>query len=201
MYSISSSAVVKKAISSVIKDFQNNPERFWNERDIHWSLFHYLKQQQIVNETYPTELIRAEFPTLNKFPKDRGHYDLVILNAESYFKSEVQKMKAQTTWEEYLKLIQLDMAVEIKLWLNRRKPENMKELVDWDIQKLTAKPNNVQSTYFLNFVQFNSQNKYMMTYYQQLRDYLIVQKKSHKNLNILCVPSQSKLQNSKDNWL
>ncbi|MFC1903748.1 hypothetical protein ACFLW9_02575 [Chloroflexota bacterium] len=186
------------AIRHVISDFQANPERFWNERDIHWSLFHYIKQEETIKEDYPTELIRAEFPTLNKFPKDRGHYDLVILNAKSASKPEVQNMKAQAPWQDYLELIEIDVAIEVKLWLSRLQIEDR---AGWDIQKLTEKPNNVQNAYFLNFVQFNSQNKYMMTYYQQLRNYLIAQKKNHKNLDILCVTSDPKIQSSTANWL
>lgn len=82
-----SDTLVKKAISQVIADFQANPERFWNERDMHWSLFYYLKQEQVSKEAYPTELIRAELPTLKLFPGERparSHYDLAILDAKSY---------------------------------------------------------------------------------------------------------------------
>ncbi len=57
---------VNKAIGQVVLDFQGDPTRYWNERDIHWSLFHYLKQQEIFQQNYITELIRAEFPTRKK---------------------------------------------------------------------------------------------------------------------------------------
>ena len=90
--------ILENAISYLVYDFQKYPDRFWNERDIHWSLFYYLKQQQIVNEAYPTELIRAEFPTLKVFPGNkpaRGHYDFVIINAKSASRPEVKNMKAQ----------------------------------------------------------------------------------------------------------
>ena len=166
---------VKKAISHVVVDFQNNPERFWNERDIHWSLFYYLKQQRVSEEAYPTELIRAEFPTRKVFPGEkpaRGHYDLVILDAESYYKPEVQNMKAQAAWREFLEVVEIAVAIEVKLWLNRLRPENMAKRVDWDITKLTDKPNNLQNAYFLNFVQLNFKSDYMMQYRQELREYL-----------------------------
>lgn len=195
---------VKKAISQVIADFQTNPKRFWNERDMHWSLFHSIKQQQIVNEAYPTELIRAELPTLKVFPGNkpaRGHYDLVIINAESASKPEVQNMKAQASWEDYLSLIELDVAIEIKLWLNRLQPEAMKERVDWDIQKLTDEAKNVKNAYFLNFVQLDFKRDIYEAYYQQLRDHLLKQKKQFPKLNILCVPSDSQVHNNKANWL
>ena len=35
----------ERAIDQLISDFQTEPNRFWNERDIHRSLFCYLKQQ------------------------------------------------------------------------------------------------------------------------------------------------------------
>ena len=197
-------AKVKNAISLVVSDFQDNPERFWNERDIHWSLFYYLKQEAVCSEAYPTGLIRAEFPTLKVFSGKkpaRGHYDLVILDAESYFKPEVQSMKAQAPWKEYLELVQVTVAIEIKLWLNRLRPGNMAERADWDIQKLTDTPNNVQNAYFLNFVQLNFKSEYMRQYYQQLREYLSNQKGKHQDLNILCVPSDYQLQPGPNYWL
>lgn len=202
-------AKVKNAISLVVSDFQDSPERFWNERDIHWSLFYYLKQEAVCSEAYPTELVRAEFPTLKVFPGNkpaRGHYDLVILDAESYFKPGVQNMKAQAAWDKYLELVKLDVAIEVKLWLNRLRPENMAKRADWDIKKLTNKPNNVHNAYFLNFVQldFNSEykSKYMRDYYDMLREYLRNQKKKWPSLNILCVPSEISVQPVlEDNWL
>ena len=200
---------VKKAIAMVVSDFQKYPERFWNERDVHWILFYYLKHQRVSEEAYPTELIRAEFPTRKVFPGKkpaRGHYDLVILDAESYYKPEVQNMKAQAPWKEFLELVEIAVAIEVKLWLNRLSPENMAKRVDWDITKLTDKPNNIQNAYFLNFVQldFNSEDKskYMRAYYDMLREYLRNQKRKWPSLNILCVPSEISVQPVlEDNWL
>lgn len=42
----------ERAIAKVIGDFQDYPDRFWNERDIHWSLFYYLKREAVVQESY-----------------------------------------------------------------------------------------------------------------------------------------------------
>jgi len=192
---------VENAISHVVHDFQKYPERFWNERDIHWSLFHYIKQEQTVKEAYPTQLVRAEFPTLKVFPGNkpaRGHYDLVILDAKSYSRPEIQNMELQSSWrwDEYLKLIQINVAIEVKLWLARR---HIEDRAGWDIQKLTDIPNNVQSAYFLNFVQLNFKFQYMRQYYQELRAYLITKKQP--GLNILCVTSNSQIQSKSDNWL
>jgi len=193
---------IEKAIAMVVSDFQKYPERFWNERDIHWSLFYYLKYQRVSEEAYPTELIRAEFPTRKVFPGKkpaRGHYDLVILDAESYYKPEMQNMKAQAPWKEFLELVEIAVAIEVKLWLNRLRPENMAKRVDWDITKLTDKPNNVHNAYFLNFVQLNFKSGYMMKYYQELRDYLNTKKQP--GLSILCIPSDPKIQSMSANWL
>jgi len=188
------SSLVKNAISHVVTDFQTYPERFWNERDIHWSLFYYIKRKKAIKEAYPTELIRAEFPTLKVFPGEkpaRGHYDLVILDAEAYSKPEVQNMKAQAPWKEYLELIQIDVAIEIKIWQARLNDADIHELIDWDIRKLTEQPHNVKNAYLLNFVQLDFQREHNETYYQQLREYLSKQKKP--GLNILCVPSDSRV--------
>jgi len=200
---------VEKAIAMVVSDFQKYPERFWNERDVHWILFYYLKHQRVSEEAYPTELIRAEFPTRKVFPGKkpaRGHYDLVILDAESYYKPEVQNMKAQAPWKEFRELVEIAVAIEVKLWLDRLSPENMADRVDWDITKLTDKPNNVQNAYFLNFVQLNfkseDKSKYMRAYYDMLREYFRNQKRKWPSLNILCVPSEISVQPVlEDNWL
>jgi len=195
-------SLVEKAISQVVADFQNNPERFWNERDLHWSLFYYLKTQGVSGEAYPTQLIRAEFPTRKVFPGKkpaRGRYDLVIFDAESYRKPEVQNMEAQAPWQPFLDLVGIAVAIEVKLWLNRLRPENMAERVDWDVRKLTEKPNNVQNAYFLNFVQLNFKSAHMMQYYQELRNYLITKKQP--GLSILCIPSQLQVQSASNNWL
>ncbi len=77
----------------------------------------------------------------------------------------------------------------------------MKERVDWDIKKLTDKPNNIQNAYFLNFVQLDFKRDIYEAYYQQLRDYLLKQKKQFPKLNILCVPSDSQVHSNKANWL
>lgn len=52
-----------RAIDRLVADFQIQPARFWNERDIHWYLFHHLKQDPVFLCDYGTEPIRAEFPT------------------------------------------------------------------------------------------------------------------------------------------
>ena len=189
---------VKKAIAQVIADFQANPERFWNERDIHWSLFHYIKLEKVIKEAYPTQLIRAEFPTFKVF-SGRGHYDLVIINKDSYTKSEAQNMKAQTPWEEYLALIELDVAIEIKIWQARLNDGEVHELIEWDIRKLTEKPHKVKKAYFLNFVLLDFKRDHNEIYYNKLREYL--SKQTKPGLNILCVPSDSQLQNKAANWL
>lgn len=191
----------ERAIARVVDDFQSYPTRFWNEREIHWSLFYYLKNEKVIKEKYVTELIRAEFPTLKTFGIEnpaRGHYDLVILDPQSYSKPAVQNMGPDAPWDEFLKEVKLTVAVETKLWLARLKLER----ADWDIRKLTDKPNNILNAYFLNFVQLNFDHPYYQDYYRQLREYLMEQNRHCPYLKILCVPSDSSIQpDSSKNWL
>jgi len=188
----------ERAIAKLVANFQGNSDRFWNERDMHWSLFYYLKQEGGIQESYPTQLVRAEFPTLKKFGNARGHYDLVILDSESYNSEAVQSMKTWDPWDEYLKLVKVAIAVEVKLWLARLPHER----ADWDIQKLTESPNNVLNAYFLNFVQLNFSREYARDYYRDLREYLMRHKTRWPDLRILCVPSETKIQpDASNNWL
>jgi len=193
------------AIAKLVADFQEYPDRFWNERDLHWSLFYYLKQQGVVQEAYATQLVRAEFPTQKKFGTKspaRGHYDLVILEPESYFTPAVQKMEADDPWDDFLKLTKVVVAVEIKLWLARLQLETLKERVGWDIRKLTEPPNNVLNAFFLNFVQLDFNRKHNHEYYEKLRDYLTSQKRQWPGLKILCVPSDIRIQpQPAHNWV
>ena len=191
----------ERAITKLVADFQSYPNRFWNERDLHWSLFYYLKQEGVVDEAYGTELIRAEFPTMKKFGEKspaRGHYDLVVLDPQSYRSATTQSMKAQAPWDEYLDLIKVMVAVEIKLWLARLPLER----ADWDIRKLTEPPNNVMNAFFLNFVQLDFNRSHTQNYYQGLREHLMCHKRRWSNLKILCVPSDTTIQTElSENWL
>ena len=193
--------VAERAIAKLVTDFQSYPDRFWNERDLHWSLFYHLKREGVVQETYVTQLIRAEFPTVKKFGTKnpaRGHYDLAVLDPQSYSSAVVQRMKAQDPWDAYLKLVKVMIAVEIKLWLAKLPHER----ADWDVQKLTEQPNNVLNAYFLNFVQLNFSRQYMQDYSRDLREYLLRHKEAWSDLKILCVPSETKIQpDPGNNWL
>lgn len=185
----------QRAITRLVADFQSYPDRFWNERELHWSLFHYLKQERVVQENYVTQLIRAEFPTLKKFGTKnsaRGHYDPVILEPESYSSPAVQRMKAQASWDGFLRLVKLTVAVEVKLWL--AKVKLLRERADWDIQKLVELPNNVLNAFSLNFVQLDFRRKQNREYYEKLRDYFTCQKWRWPELRILCVPSDIGIQ-------
>ena len=190
-----------RAIEKLVADFQRYPDRFWNERDVHWSLFYYLKQKDIIPEAYTTELIRAEFPTMKVFgekSRARGHYDLVILDPQSYRSEQVQSMKAQGSWDELLKVVKVIVAVEIKLWLARLPLER----TDWDIRKLTEKPNNVLNAYSLHFVQLDFDRQHAQDYYRNLREHLMHHKGRLPDLSILCVPSDTRIQSDpSNNWL
>lgn len=193
---------VEEAVNLVVADFQNNTTRFWNERDIHWCLFYYLKKENVVREKYPSELIRAEFPTLNRFGNKetfRGHYDLVILDDKSCRKPEVQAMKAQTEWKEFLPLVDLTLAIEIKLWVARRQFE---EIIKWDVEKLTEKPHKVLNAFLLNFVQLDFDKSHNQDYYKRLHQHLRGFKRKFPGMQIVCVPNEKWIQpDPSDNWL
>jgi hypothetical protein len=189
---------LEAAIGRVVADFQRNPLRSWNERDLHWSLFHYIKQERSVPEEYVTQLIRAELPTLKVFGSARGYYDLVIIDPESYADEAVQVMTMNTPWGPFLERIRLVAAVEVKLWLARVKVER----ADWDVKKLTESPHNILNAYFLNFVQLDFGRDHNVRYYCHLREYLLQHKRNHRELKILCVPSNVSVpSDSDDNWL
>lgn len=190
----------ERAIDQVVSDFQNEPNRFWNERDIHWSLFYYLKQQEVFQRHYATELIRAEFPTLGKYGKEgkeaRGHFDVVILDPVSVATDAVRKLPSWAPWDDYLPLLKVLVAVETKTWVDRLRFDR----TNWDIQKLVDSENKVKYSYFLNFVQLNWEKIEMKTYYQKLRRYLST--KTRPKLRVLCVPNDITIQSGQaDNWI
>lgn len=192
---------VERAINHVATDFQSKPDRFWNERDMHWCLFYYLKQEGIFQKRYATELIRAEFPTIKTFGEGRparGHYDLVVLQPNSIATEVVRKLKPWTPWGEYLPLVEVLVAVEVKMWVARLPLGR----TIWDIQKLTASQNKVKYPYFLNFVQLNFARREMQEYYQELRRYLMDLARQWSKIKFLCVPSNARIQpEPSDNWL
>ncbi len=195
---------VDKAIGQVVFDFQGDPTRYWNERDIHWNLFHYLKQQGIFQKNYITELIRAEFPTRVEYREvdrkpARGHYDLVVLEPASLAAPAVCEMAPWAPWDEYLPLVKVLVAVEVKIWLDRW--SDIQQRISWDVQKLTEPQNAVKYPYFLNFVQLDFRRKQMRDYYFELRNHLIEQAKQWPQLKILCVPSDVEIQPPSDNWI
>lgn len=229
----------ERAITKLVGDFQSYPDSFWNERDLHWSLFYCLKQEEAIQGDSVTRLIHAEFPTFTRYGKNlldvflaifwttkfaRGHHDLVILDPESYNSPVMQRLKSEAPWGdfpkqmkvamakvpgkgpmvrnvleiEFLKLVKIAVAVEIKLWPARLKPDR----ADWDIQKLTRQPTNILNAFFLNFVQLDFRRGRNREYYEKLRDYLTSRKRQWPNLRILCVPSDVRIQpKPARNWI
>ena len=193
---------VDKAIGQVVLDFQDDPTRYWNERDIHWNLFHYLKQQGIFQKNYITELIRAEFPTRAKYggrKPARGHYDLVVLAPASLAAPAVCEMSPWAPWGEYLELVKVVGAVEVKMWWYRW--SDFQRRVGWDIEKLMDSQNAVKYPYHLNFVQLDFSRPQMKDYYHKLRKHLMEETKRWPKLKILCVPSNVDIQSPSDNWI
>lgn len=195
-------SAVEKAIDQLITTFQDNPKRGWNERDLHWLLFHYLRQQEIFTEKQAIKLIRAEFPTSMK-PSDkrsaRGHYDLVILNTESLETPVIAAMEPWDPWGPFLDSVEIQVAIELKLWTDRQK-KNLDKLIQWDIDKLTDNQNTSGRGYFLNFVQIDFDKPRMREFYEILRGHLI--ERHDPGLKILCVPHDKEIQpDHKLNWI
>jgi len=184
---------VEKAISNLVTDFQAQPGGFRNERDMHCTLYHYLKQEYFLERNYHgTELVHAEFPTHAKYGEKRtvrGHYDLVILDPNSA--TTVREVPPWTTWDIYLTLVEVMIAMEVKIWVNRR---DFHDDVDWDIKKLTEPKKPVKHPYYLNFVQLDFSRQKMRDHYRALQQYLIDQARCWPKLRILCVPNDSKIQ-------
>jgi len=192
---------VKKASSNLVADFQGQPGNFRNERDMHCALFHYLKQEYFLERNYyGTELVHAEFPTHAKYGEKRtarGHYDLVILDPNSA--TNVRGLPPWTTWDMYLPLVEVTVAIEVKMWVNRADFHNK---VDWDIKKLTDPKKPVKHPYYLNFVQLDFSRQKMRDHYRAFQKYLIDQARYWSKLRILCVPNDREIQlEPRQNWL
>jgi hypothetical protein len=182
-------AAVESAIEKVVQDFQRDPNRVWNEREINWLLFHYLQLEKSCAQEYPAQLIRAEFPTLKVFKEGhqgRGHYDLVVLDSESCFNQTVEDTKTQYPMQSFLEAVRIKAAVEIKLWSTRCNASDMAKRINWNVKKLTEKPNNVQFAYFINLVQLPFKQPYL-EFNHDLFEYL--RNIKHDNLRILFAPA------------
>jgi hypothetical protein len=193
-----------KAISQVITDFQNWPNRYWTERDIHWNLLFNVRNNEMFEKAQAIELIRAEFPTINKYGKRkaRGHYDLVVLEPESFRDPNVLVFKPWVPWDDFLSRVKLLIAAEVKIWVDRLNTKEVLKRVKWDIKKLTDSDNLVQNPYFLNFVQLDFDREIMKEYYYKLREQLADQKTQWPMVKVLCVPSKREVQSQvSGNWI
>jgi len=193
---------IEKAIGELVAEFQGDPDRYFNERDMHWSLFHHLRRQDVFKSESASGLIRAEFPTRAVYEgrrPARGHYDLAVLDPDSLADPRVAGMKPWDEWAPYLEIVRVLVAVEVKAWSDRRKHE---ERVDWDVEKLTDPRNPVKHAYLLNFVQLDFERPPMRDFYQTLREYLAVQARRWPQLRVLCVPSDTGIQpDAGENWI
>jgi hypothetical protein len=193
-----------RAIAHVVADFQAQPDRFWNERDIHWHLFYYLRLDSVFLRDYGPEPIRAEFPTRRVYSEEarpaRGHYDLVILDPTSVTGPPVSRLPPWASWEEYLPHVVVLVAIEVKTWVD--KTTNIPEKVDWDIDKLTDPSNAVRQGYFLNFVQLDFSRQPMLDFYRDLREYLMKKAKQWPKLRILYVPHDKRVESDpREIWI
>ena len=192
--------VAERAIGELVATFQAKPGRYWNERDLHWIL--YSNMRKIITEHNALELIRAEFPTINKYPTARGYYDLVILDPISYYSEDVQKISMDADWDEFLPKLSILISIEIKLWQAKLSWKKVDEYIDPDIQKLTDTENKVVHPYFLNFVQLDFEKKDVMKkYYIEFRQHIANLRSQWSNVRTLCVPNKIEIQPASENWL
>lgn len=193
---------VDKVIEQVINDFRGDEAGHWSEREIHWALFRYLKQQDVFQRSDKTELIRAEFPTRATYEDRkpaRGHYDLVVLEPASLDNPALSEMSPLDSGDKYLELVKVVIAIEVRAWWYRWK--DFKQRIDWDIEKLVDSRNAVKYPYSLNFVLLDFNRQGVADYYHELREYLAEQAKKYPKLKILCLPSDPKIQPESDNWI
>jgi hypothetical protein len=193
---------IEKAIHQLVAEFQGNPRRFFNERDLHWSLYHYLRQQDIFQGQEATDLIRAEFPTRKVYEgrrPARGHFDLVVLEPNLLADPRVANMAPWDPWKPFLELVEVLIAVEVKMWVERSSDKQMNEKIDWDIKKLTDEENAVKHAYLLNFVQLDFSRPIMKRFYLNLCEHLKLQAK--QGPKILCVPSDITMQPASESWV
>ena len=186
------------AITKLVAEFQCKAGRYWNERDLHWILYYNLRA--VFPENDPLELLRAEFPTIKKYPA-RGHYDLTILDPISYYSEDVQRLTMDAGWDDYLPKLKVLIAIEMKLWQARLSWEIVDEQVNWDIQKLTDVENKAEHPYFLNFIQLDFRKSIMKEYYIELRKRIMSLCSGRSNIRILYVPNQIEIQSDSDSWL
>lgn len=176
-------AAVESAIEKMVQDFQLDPNHVWNKVEILSLLFHYLQMEKDITQEYPSQLIRAEFPTTKEL-KESGkssYYDLVVLDSESYTSLKYQDAEAQA-----LRNIKIGAAVEIRLWLERCSSEEIAERINRDVQKLTEQPNNVEHSYFVNLVQMQFENP-NLKFYGELYEFL--RNIKHDKMRILFAPA------------
>ena len=196
---------VEEAVNRVIRDFQDDSNRYWNERDIHWCLFRHLKNQPVFQQDYFTEIIRAEFPTRRVYGEKggkggaRGHYDLVVLDPDLLNTPDVRAMTPWTPWSECIHLMEVIVAVEIKAWSDRW--QKIDQRIHFDIRKLTCAKNAVKHPYFLNFVQLDFSRDEMEVYYRKFRKHLEGVSSRKPQLKILCAPSDPEVQPQSDYWI
>jgi hypothetical protein len=193
---------VDKVIEQVILDFRGDPAGHFSEREIHWALFRYLKQEEVFQRSNKSELIRAEFPTRATYGERkpaRGHYDLVVLEPASLDNPALSEISPLDSSDRYLELVKIMIAIEVKAWWYRWK--DFQQKIDWDIEKLVDSRNGAKYLYSLNFVLLDFSRQGVADYYRELREYLAEQAKKYPKLKILCLPSDPKIQPESDNWI
>ena len=160
---MNNSDVVDRAISEVIKDFEVAPQRYFTEEDLRWRLMgqieRFLVEQGNLNvclEDGATSAIHAEYPTpfrcsmanrtFTLLPPgtraQRGHFDIVLLNASSaaHFRLEVVRSQYYQVFLQFLSKLPLpflDCVIEVKLYRDLAHPnrtESPKQQAQYAVQ-------------------------------------------------------------------
>jgi hypothetical protein len=169
------------AVERIIQDFQRCPGCYFTEEDVRWRL---MKEIEVpladLNTKYvtskdgiPTSLVHTEYPTpfrcsmserrielldITNTKGQRGHFDIVVLNAEAaaecdfeilrsqYYKALCEKQKAKA-----VPLPLLDYAIELKLFRDLAHPnrtESAKQQAEYAVQAVKKLAATLESTQY-----------------------------------------------------
>lgn len=165
-------------IVNIINDFQQHPHYYFTEEDIRWRLLREFENALVVDGSNQvpflnglTSAIHTEYPTpfrclmngrrfqlldIENTKGQRGHFDIVALNAEATAKCDFETLRSQyyKVFCDKLKakevpLPLLDFAIELKLFRDLAHPnrtESAKQQAEYAVQAIrkleaTVQPN------------------------------------------------------------
>jgi len=169
---------VDSGIENIINDFQQHPHSYFTEEDVRWRLLREIENalavdgaEHILFSEGVTSVIHTEYPTpfrcsmserqfelldITNTKGQRGHFDVVVLNAKAAAKCDFETLRSQyyKVFCDKLKakempLPLLDVAIELKLFRDMAHPnrtESAKQQAEYAVQAIrkleaTVKPN------------------------------------------------------------